>query len=84
MSTDFRNSLSERGFHTKGSSQIVPLICGENNKAIELSNRLKEQGFWALPVRYPTVPKGEARIRFSLRPDITNEEVDALLKAIEL
>lgn len=84
MSNDFRNSLIERGFQTKGSSQIVPLICGENSKAIELSNRLKELGFWALPVRYPTVPKGEARIRFSLRPDITNDEVDELLKAIEL
>lgn len=84
MSNLFRDGLKERGFITKGSSQIVPLICGENSKAVELSEKIKDQGFWALPVRYPTVPKGEARIRFSLRPDITNDEVDALLKAVEI
>lgn len=84
MSNLFRDGLNERGFKTKGSSQIVPLVCGENSRAVELSENLRDQGFWALPVRYPTVPKGEARIRFSLRPDITNNEVDALLKAIEI
>ena len=79
MSATFRNRLATAGFMTKGCSQIVPLICGENDKTIALSNRLKEAGYWALPVRYPTVPKGEARIRFSFRPDITDTEIENLL-----
>lgn len=78
ISGDFRHELTKRGFATKGSSQIVPLISGENEKCLQLSDKLKEAGYWALPVRYPTVPKGEARIRFSFRPDITDTEIDNL------
>jgi 8-amino-7-oxononanoate synthase len=82
ISLDFRKKIIKLGFKTKGCSQIVPLLCGENEKSIALSEKLKEAGFWALPVRYPTVPKGEARIRFSFRPDMLNDEIDYLLKIL--
>jgi 8-amino-7-oxononanoate synthase len=35
-------------------------------RAIKFAQILKEQGFWVIPVRPPTVPQGEARLRFSL------------------
>ncbi len=66
MSDFFRNLLKERGFKIKGMSQIVPLIIGDNLKTVDLSQKLKEKGWWALPIRPPTVPKKESRLRFSL------------------
>ncbi|MFH1394613.1 MAG: 8-amino-7-oxononanoate synthase [Candidatus Omnitrophota bacterium] len=61
-----REKLKDNGFKTKGESQIVPVIIGGNEEALMISNRLKEKGFWAVAVRPPTVPAGEARLRLSL------------------
>jgi len=62
----FRHQLSSRGFEIKSSSQIVPLIIGETEKTVALSMLLTGKGYWALPVRPPTVPAGQSRLRFSL------------------
>lgn len=61
-----RNMLRGKGFEVRGCSQIVPVIVGENMKTVQLASALQEMGYWALPIRPPTVPKGEARVRFSL------------------
>lgn len=62
----FRQALRNKGFKVKGCSQIVPLIIGQNLKTVEFANKLQERGYWVLPIRPPTVPQGEARLRFSL------------------
>ena len=62
----FRGLLKKKGLKAFGDSQIVPVVIGENKPAVELSDKLKEKGFWVLPIRCPTVPKGSARLRFSL------------------
>lgn len=63
----------------RSHSQIVPLIVGDSKKAVDLSVRLKNLGYQALPIRTPTVPKGTERIRFSLNADITTETAKKLL-----
>jgi 8-amino-7-oxononanoate synthase len=62
----FRKKLKELKFKIKGWSQIVPLIVGSNQKAMAISKALQNKGYWVLPVRPPTVPRNEARLRFSL------------------
>ena len=62
----FRNELTKKGFEIIGCSQIVPLIIADAAKAVALSKQLEEKGFWALPIRPPTVPAGQSRLRFSL------------------
>jgi 8-amino-7-oxononanoate synthase len=62
----FRNCLKKQGFKVRGSSQIVPLILKESSRAITASALLKKRGYWVLPIRPPTVPLKEARLRFSL------------------
>ncbi len=61
-----REALKEKGFQVKGSSQIVPVVIGEALQATALAQRLRRQGYWVLPIRPPTVPQGQARLRFSL------------------
>lgn len=62
----FRDALKSKGFQIRGDSQIIPLVIGENAKTVEFSGKLQEKGYWVLPVRPPTVPAGQARLRFSL------------------
>lgn len=62
----FRSRLRENGFDVKGDSQIVPLIVADSGRAVRISSDLQKNGFWVLPIRPPTVPQGQARLRFSL------------------
>jgi len=63
----FRDLLNEAGLNTLNSeSQIVPVIIGDNKKAMAVSRKLREQGIIAAAIRPPTVPKGTARLRLSV------------------
>ena len=83
VSPRLREVLERRGFETRGASHIVPMICGSNEDCVEMANLLQDNGFFALPVRYPTVPKNEARIRFSLNASIGMEDYDCLFDFLE-
>ncbi|MFH1339517.1 MAG: 8-amino-7-oxononanoate synthase [Candidatus Omnitrophota bacterium] len=78
----FRSKLIKSGFRVKGSSQIVPLIIGDTGKAIELSAYLENKGYWVLPIRPPTVPAGESRLRFSLTYHHTRQVLEGLIEEI--
>lgn len=78
----FRQRLKGAGFTVRGSSQIVPLITQDSQKAISFSERLKEQGYWALPIRPPAVPANESRLRFSLTHYHNEEVLEGLINGI--
>ena len=61
-----RDALKGAGFEVRGSSQIVPVIIGESADAVRLAGALRDKGYWVLPIRPPTVPPKEARLRISL------------------
>jgi len=71
-----RNKLKEDGLEVRGQSQIIPIITGDNEKTVALSESLKEKGYWVTPVRPPTVPKGEARLRVSLTHNHDRAKID--------
>ncbi len=48
------------------ASAIVPVIIGGENEAVAASTRLLEQGFLVPAIRYPTVARGSARLRFTV------------------
>ncbi len=79
LSNEFAEMIGQ-----KASSHIVPFIIGENHEAISASGTLKKSGFNTLPIRYPTVPKGTARLRFSLRADIDFNQLEPLKKTLLL
>ena len=77
-----RDKLREQGFSVLGVSQIIPLVLGDNLRAMEFAARLQEKGFWVLAVRPPTVPQGQARLRLSLSYDHDTETISKLIDAI--
>lgn len=82
MAVMLRDKLQEKGFSLKGSSQIIPVILGDNLRTLEFAKKIQERGFWVMPVRPPTVPAGQARLRISLNyyhdQDALNKLIDAI------
>lgn len=72
-----------KNFNTIGNSYIVPILTNDSKKAANLSNYLIENGFYILPIRYPTVKKGQERIRISLNSKIEKEDIDKLYTLIK-
>jgi len=78
-----KNSLTECGWKLpSGQSAILPLIVGAEDDAVALSQRLLEAGLWAPAVRYPTVARGEARLRITVSAAHTDENIEMLLEAL--
>ena len=65
-----------------GSSYIVPIVLGENEKALKVSKLLYDNGFYSLAIRYPTVAKNSARLRISLNSSIEFEDLNPLLEVL--
>ncbi|MCX7885770.1 MAG: 8-amino-7-oxononanoate synthase [Verrucomicrobiae bacterium] len=57
---------------------IWPVPVGEESKAVELSARLRERGLLVPAIRYPTVPKGKARLRASVTAAHSAEDITRL------
>jgi len=57
------------------SAAIVPIIVGEESRALGLSARCLEAGAFVPPVRFPAVPKGSARLRLTLTATHTREHL---------
>ena len=64
------------------SSQIIPVIVGENKDTVDLCNILFHNGYFTLPIRPPTVPVGTSRIRLSLTSEIEEDELIVLKEKI--
>nr|MDO8135911.1 aminotransferase class I/II-fold pyridoxal phosphate-dependent enzyme [Candidatus Njordarchaeum guaymaensis] len=80
----FKKGLMDLGFNT-GQSQtpITPVIIGENATAKNFSERLHEEGVFALPIVFPMVPKGTARIRTIMNSALTKRDLDEALASFE-
>jgi 7-keto-8-aminopelargonate synthetase-like enzyme len=63
-------------------SAIIPLILGEEERAMAAAQWLREKGFLAPAIRYPTVARGSARLRVTLSAAHTREQVGALCAAL--
>ena len=62
-----RKQLEELSVEIGGdNSPIIPIILGDNEKVATMSSQLKEKSFSVAGIRYPTVPRGKARLRISV------------------
>tara|TARA_R100001460_G_scaffold91879_3_gene133758 strand:+ start:476 stop:1651 length:1176 start_codon:yes stop_codon:yes gene_type:complete len=78
-----RTEIQKLGFDTAASdSQIIPVIIGDDQETVELSNQLKEKGLWVSSIRPPTVEKDASRLRITLSVKHTKEHLDKLLKEL--
>jgi len=64
-------------------SAIVPLILGDEEKAVDAAKKLREQNIFVPAIRYPTVARGKARLRITLTAAHSIEDVSELVGALE-
>ena len=91
---DLREQLQARiaqlreGAHARGlelmpsDTAIQPMLCGSDARAMAMAAALEEEGYWVAPIRPPTVPEGQARLRVTLSATHTARDVDGLLDAL--
>jgi 8-amino-7-oxononanoate synthase len=63
-------------------SAILPVIVGDEARAVAVAARLREEGLFIPAIRYPTVARGQARLRVTLTAAHTEREVNELLDAL--
>lgn len=71
----FRSLLQSEGFNTgTSSSHIIPVMIGDNERTLKLSEAMRSHHMIVSAIRPPTVPRGTARLRFSIT--LAHQETD--------
>jgi len=79
-----RNDLKDAGFDIGiSATHIIPLLIGNSQKTLDIASQLYDRGFFVPAIRPPTVPKGSARLRISVRCNHTKTQMDELIKALK-
>lgn len=79
----FKTHMNQSKFTLANSnSPIQPIIVGDETLAVNLANKLKGKGVWATAMRYPTVAKGQARLRITISAAHSKQNLDQLIKQI--
>jgi glycine C-acetyltransferase len=80
----FKQGLHELGFDTgQSETPITPVIAGEETKAVELARLLWDEGVFTPAIVYPTVAKGQSRVRTIVTADHSEEDLQEALDAFE-
>ena len=77
-SAQLRSRLSMEGI-----SQIIPVILGENERALRVARTLQAAGFDVRAIRPPTVPEGTARLRISVNQGLSKIALERFADALE-
>ncbi|MCX5790273.1 MAG: glycine C-acetyltransferase [Elusimicrobia bacterium] len=76
----FKEGLKKAGFNTGVSeTPITPVIVGDGAKAKQLSEMLFEEGVFALSIGFPTVAKGQERLRTIVTAGHTKSDLETAL-----
>lgn len=66
-----------------GRSQIVPLVLGEDSRAMRVAAALQQAGFDVRGIRPPTVAPGTARLRISITLNVGRADIEALAATLK-
>ena len=77
------HSFSRIGIESKSETAIIPVIIGSEEKGLHMFQRLFEMGIFVPCIRYPTVKKGEARLRITLMATHTHSDIDYLVECMK-
>jgi glycine C-acetyltransferase len=73
----FKEKMRGLGFDMgKSQTPIIPLIIGDVKSALQMSDRLFEEGIFAAPIAFPVVPRGTARIRVMISATHSEQDLD--------
>lgn len=80
----FKKGADELGIELMPSdTAIQPIMVGNTEQAIKISERLRDNGILVTAIRPPTVPEGTARLRVTFSAEHTKEDIVILLDALK-
>ena len=77
-----RTDLAALGIEALGSEYIVPILVGDDHRAVATAARVREEGFDVRAIRPPSVPPGTARLRISVHADHKPIDLTQLAAAV--
>lgn len=78
----FCEQLKAHGMDIHSDTAIIPIMIGDEGRAMEVMQTLKQRGYYISAIRYPTVERGSARLRVALMATHTKEELCGLADAL--
>ena len=75
--------LTQIGYEINSITHIIPIIIGSEKSAIDFGKFLFNNGVFAQPIRYPTVPKNQARLRISVTAWLSKKDIESALSVLE-
>jgi 8-amino-7-oxononanoate synthase len=78
---EFQSQTSNRKSQIPGA--IIPILIGDESKAVEAAAKLREQNIFVPAIRYPTVARGKARLRVTLSASHSTGDISTLIRALE-
>jgi len=79
----FNELLTENGFDAPADkTQIVPIIIGDSEKAVEIADKMQAKGFDVRAIRPPTVAEGTSRLRVTLNLGLSRDLLDAFVEKL--
>ena len=82
LTNETHKILKNNGIYTSSVTQIIPIIIGDNDKTVKISEKLRSMGYYIPAIRPPTVPIGSSRLRLSLTADCNLYDIERLIKII--
>ena len=80
---NWRQQLAKAWQADLSQSQIIPIILGENERALQAAAHLREQGYDVRAIRSPTVPMGTERLRITLKSFHNQKDFDELAALLQ-
>lgn len=75
------DTAKHNGFQPSGS-QIIPVLVGQNRRAVDLAEKIQARGFDVRAIRPPTVPEGTARLRIAITLNVDPAAISSLFQTI--
>jgi glycine C-acetyltransferase len=75
--------LEQIGYQISSKTHIVPITIGDEKTALSFGKYLHQNGVFAQPIRFPTVPKNKARIRISVTSWLSKKDIEHSLEVFE-
>jgi len=75
--------LTQIGYEINSSTHIIPIIIGNEKSAMDFGKFLFSNGVFVQPIRYPTVPKNQARLRISVTAWLSKADIEKTLEIFE-
>ncbi len=79
----FKAGMRSIGYDITSESPIIPVIARTSEKAVQLMNRLNDEGIYARAIVFPTVARDKARVRLIINATHTQSQLDYAIEIFE-